>query len=119
MLYLALCATPAKVLALLEEPIETNLCQVRVMGYLQQFVGNMRNEEVRRFLRFTTGSSVIVVKRISIAFNNLSGLSRRPIAHTCGSALELPSTYVSYLDFEQEFNAILADNEYSWHMHAI
>ena len=70
-------------LALLEEPIETNLCQVHVMGYLQQFVGNMRNEEVCRFLRFTTGSSAIVVKCISVAFNNLSGLSRRPIAHTC------------------------------------
>ena len=99
--YLALCATPAKVLAILEELEQVNLCQLRVMGYLQQFVGNMKNDEVRRFLRFTTGSSVLVVNRISVTFNNLSGLAHRPIAHTCGSVLELPSTYVSYIEFEQ------------------
>ena len=64
-LYLALCATPAKVLAILEEPHEANVCQVRVFGYLQQFIGNMKNEEVRWFLRFTTGSSVVVAKRIT------------------------------------------------------
>jgi len=93
--YLALCATPAKVLAILEEPERVNLCQLRVMGYLQRFVGNMKNE-VRRFLRFTTGSSVLVVNRISVTFNNLSGLARRPIAHTYGSVFELPSTYVIY-----------------------
>lgn len=94
--YLALCATPAKVLAILEEPEQVNLCQLRVMGYLQQFVGNMKNDEVRQFLRFTTGSSVLVVNRISVTFNNLSGLARQPIAHTYGSVFELPSTYVIY-----------------------
>lgn len=118
-LYLALTATPAKVLAILEEPHEANSCQARVFIYLQQFVGNMNNHEVRRFLRFTTGSSVLSLSHISITFNNLSGLARRPIAHTCGCVLELPSMYASYLDFEQEFNAILADNEYSWQMHAV
>lgn len=73
--------------------IETNLCQVRVMGYLQQFVGNMINEEVCRFLRFTTGSSVIVVKRISVDY--LVGQLLTRVFH------ELPSYH-----------------EYSWHMHA-
>ena len=72
----------------------------------------MRNEEVRRFLCFTTGSSVLIANRISVTFNNLSGLARKPIAHTCGYVIELPTTYMSFLDFEQEFTAILAEDEY-------
>ena len=116
---LVLCTTPAKVLAILEEPEQVNLCQLRVMGSLQQFVSNMKNDEVRQFLRFTTGSSVLVVNCILVTFNNLSGLACRPIAHTCGSVLELPSTYLSYVEFEQEFNAVLADNKYSWHVLAV
>ena len=88
-------------------------------GFLQQFVSNMKNDEVRQFLRFTTGSSVLVVNCILVTFNNLSGLACRPIAHKCGSVLELPSTYLSYVEFEQEFNAVLADNKYSWHVLAV
>lgn len=49
-------------------------------------IGNLRKEHVPRFLRFTTGSLVV----LSL------GLGHRPIAHTCGCTLELASTYVSY-----------------------
>ena len=118
-LYVSLSATPEMVLAVINELDEADICQARVFGYLQQYIGNMRNEEVRRFLRFTTGSSVLIANHISVTFNNLSGLARRPIAHTCGCVIELPSTYMSFLDFEQEFTAILADDEYSWQMHAV
>ena len=116
---MALCATPAKVWAIIEEPNEADASQCRVFQYLQHYIGNMKSDEVRQFLRFTTGSSLMIAKRISIKFNMLSGLARRPIAHTCGCVLELPSTYLSYLDFEQEFKAILSDDEYNWQMDAI
>ena len=76
----------------------------------------MRKEDVPRFLRFRTGSSVIISKPITIAFNGSSGFGRVPIAYTCSSTLVLPTTYISYLDFEHEFNTILADDEYSWQM---
>ena len=116
---MSLSATPEVVLAVIDEPDEADVCQAHVFGYLQQCIGNMRNEEVRRFLCFTTGSSVLIANRISVTFNNLSGLARKPIAHTCGCVIELPSTYMSFLDFEQEFTAILAEDEYSWQMHAV
>ena len=118
-LYYTLTATSGKVLSMLQEPVESNSCQSRVFNYLQQFIGNMKQAEVRRFLRFTTGSSVIVSGGITVSFNNLSGIARRPIAHTCDCSLELPSTYTSYLDFEQEFNAVLADDHYTWQMDAV
>ena len=118
-LYLSLSATAEKVLNIIEEPVESNCNQARVFNYLLQYIGNMRNDEVRRFLRFTTGSSVVIAERINVIFNAQSGLSRHPIAHTCGCTLELPSTYASYLDFEQEFNSILKNDEHTWGMHVI
>ena len=100
-LYLSLSATPEKVLRILDEPPESNSCQARVFGYLQEYIGSMRNEEVRRFLWFTTGSSMLIAEQITVSYNSLTGLSRRPIAHTCACILELPSTYTSYLEFAQ------------------
>ena len=55
-LYDSLSATPEKVLAILDEPIEENSTQATVFGYLELYVGNMKNEEARCFLRYTTGS---------------------------------------------------------------
>ena len=79
----------------------------------------MNQAKVRRFLKFTTGSWVILSGEITVAFNNLSGIACRLIAHTCDSCLELPSTYTSYLDFEQGFNPMLADDQYAWQMESV
>ena len=57
-LYVALSASPEKVLELLDEPDIVDPNQEWVFGYLQQYIGNMKLDEVRLFLRFTTGSSV-------------------------------------------------------------
>lgn len=94
-IYSALHATPSRVLKVLKEPLVMNSAQARVFGYLLQFVGNMKAAEVRRFVRFVTGSSALVVDEINVDFNHLSGLSRRPIAHTCASTLELPTSYTT------------------------
>ena len=117
-LYMAINATPEKVLALLQEPTLSNEAEGRVFTYLQQFVGNLKINELRKFLRFTTGSSALLAENISVSFNSNTGLARTPIAHTCGCVLQLPTTYTSYLDFEADFVAIL-NNEYSWEMHGI
>ena len=117
-IYMAMDVTPEKVLAILAEPILQNEAQARVFSYLQQFIGNMKSGELRRFLRFTTGSSALLTKQISVTFNSTSGIGRRPIAHTCGCVLELPSTFCSYLDFEADFTAILED-DLSWQILAI
>jgi len=79
----------------------------------------MKVEELQKFLRFTTGSSVLIGKHISVVFNSLSVLARRPIAYTCDCILELLSSYLSYADFKDEFTAVLADTEYNWWMDTI
>ena len=50
----------------------------------------MNNAEACHFLTYTTGSSVLISQRISVTFNGLTGLARRPIGHTRGCILELP-----------------------------
>ena len=52
----------------------------------------MSNDELRRFVRFVTGSFVISVKSITVSFNKLDSFARRPIAHTCSARLELASS---------------------------
>ena len=117
--YLSLNATPAKVLSLIDEPYVENASQARIFEYLQQYIGDLKSDELQQFIRFTTGSSVIIAEHIKVSFNALTGLARRPIAHTCDCLLELPSTYQSFLEFRLEFSTILADKEFSWDMLAL
>jgi len=98
----------------LEEPITASVGEQRVFTYLQQFIGHMKIEEVQKFLRFVTGSSVCISQSIKVTFNSLSGLARRPISHTCTSTLELSPSYVSYLDFSTEFSSVLSQEDFCW-----
>lgn len=76
-------------------------------------IGNMKAQEIATFLRFVTGSSVCLDKKITMSFNNLSGLGHCPIAHTCDCFLDLPVSYLSYLDFTAEFQSILSNTEFT------
>ena len=115
--YLASNATAYNVLKVIKEPVVLEPLQETAYGYLLQYVGNMRNAKVRDFLRFITSSSALVVDEIKVTFNGLPGLSCRPIAHTCSCTLDLPVSCATYLEFAQEFDAILT-SELSWIMDA-
>ena len=113
--YLALSASPGKVLELLSRTEDsTDGDEGRVFEYLVQYIGQMRSDEVQRFLRFVTGSSVCSTDKIEVSFNKLKGMARRPIAHTCSSLLVLPSTYNSSEDLVREFRTILYGEEEMW-----
>ena len=118
-LYVAMTANPQRIFHILEHPDFINSDEERVYGYLQQFIAGMDPDRACTFLRFVTESSVCLASNIKITFNRLVGLARHPIAHTCGSMLELPSTYSTYLDFVTEFQAILLDEEFMWQMDSI
>ena len=75
-LYMSLNTTPAALIGRLEDPEELSSNQSRVFEYLTRFIGNMKQEELRRFLRFVTGSSVLIDKVIYVNFNNLHGFAR-------------------------------------------
>lgn len=117
-IYIALTATPNKVLEVLNSDT-ANENEERVMMYLKQFIGGMNQDMIRRFMRFTTGSSVCLSRNINVVFNGSNGLSRHPIGHTCSSTLELPTTYSSYPEFISEFNHLLLQPENEWIMDAV
>ena len=81
-LYKALSASPSSVLQSVSEPDFRNAAEERVYHILRTYITNIREEEVRRFLRFVTGSVVLTSKSKTVTFNNLSGMQRCPIAHT-------------------------------------
>jgi len=120
-IYQQLAVSSQKVLSLLSFPDACSQQEERVAGYLRTMLGNMQPEELRMFMRYISGSCVCSANNITISFNSLSGLARRPIAHTCNSTLELPTSYLNYDDFHLEFKAIFSqtNNDFSWRMDAI
>lgn len=117
-LYKSLNATPQQVINKLKEPDIMEPDEARVFGYLTSFLGNLSLDELTSFLRFVTGSSSLIPDDISVMFNRLSGVARRPISHTCSCVLELSTDYLTYLDFSQEFHQVLMSSE-SWAMDAV
>ena len=117
-LYKALSANPASVLRSVLEPDCMNAAEDRVYQYLRTYIANMKEDEIRCFLRFVTGSAVLTSKRIAVTFNSLSGLQRWPIAHTCDSVLELSTSHSSYPKFEHNFAVLMLD-KMLWTMDSI
>ena len=96
--------TQHNVIRMIKEPVTTKH-RPRYCFWISM-IGSMKQEELCNFfLQFVTGSSVPVDNDICITFNSLSGLSRRPIAHTCAFRLELPSTYHDFEEFKSVLNS--------------
>ncbi len=94
-IYRALSVSPAKVLNMLENEEGKTTNEERILGYLRQFIASLSREDLRLFLRFCTGSTVCTAGLdLSVSFNALEGLARRPIAHTCEPSLELSVNYI-------------------------
>ena len=119
-IYKTLTVSSTKILDSFDPPDCMYPAENRVYEYLQDMIGNMPSDSLQKFLRFTTGSSILVVKQIHIQFNRLEGLQRRPISHTCDCMLELPVSYSNYSDFHAEWATILANSDdYNWVMDSI
>ena len=110
-IYVAMSVSRTKVLNLIEGCTTCNPEEERVLSYLRQLVGDMHLNDLRLFIQFITGSSVLTAEGINITFNSSTGLGRRPLSHTCSCTLELSTTYVTYTDFCSEWNAILKSEE--------
>lgn len=91
----------------------SNDAERQTFDHLKRFVKNLSEGILKLFLQFTTGSDLLVVDCITVSFTSVSGAARRPIAHTCGPALEMPSTYQSFNELAEEFSSILSNRE-SW-----
>ena len=105
--YETLQPTGRKILKSLYFPDTLNARQKDIQKHLTLYLKNADSQHLCAFLRFCTGSDLFLGKRITISFNQLQGLQRRPVAHTCGCVLELSVHYDSYPDFSSEMNKVL------------
>ena len=106
-LYQNVKPTNRNVLSMIQADPQNNSERAAV-DFLKRFVRGMDQAQLNSFLRYVTGVDVICVPHISVQFSTLDGLVRRPIAHTCGSVLELPSTYDTFPELREEFTNIVA-----------
>ncbi|XP_035996096.1 uncharacterized protein LOC118563930 [Fundulus heteroclitus] len=102
--------TPKRVVGILNFPTEMTSKQAEVAQHLKRYVRELNEEKLGRFLRFCTGSDLLLSGIIEVEFTVQTSFTRRPIGHTCGMLLELSDSYDSFPDFRSEFNSILESN---------
>lgn len=97
-----------KVLKLLQFPDVMTQPQATTSEYLKKYIKSLDQHHLALLLRFCTGSDLLIAPYITIKFIEQSDFTRRPIAHTCTFALDLPFTYDNFPQFRSEFNSILS-----------
>ncbi|XP_066925191.1 uncharacterized protein [Clytia hemisphaerica] len=82
--------------------------QREAFGHTKRFVRGLDSNQLKEFMKFTTGSDLIIIEQIELMYSTFdSELARRPFAHTCGPILRVPSDYGNYCDFRAGFIKIL------------
>ena len=87
------------------------------LKFLKRFIKGLDSRMLATFLRFFSGSDLMLFDSWKVSFTNIEGCARRPIAHTCSNTLELPSTYQSFPELREEFTNILKSED--WEMDII
>lgn len=108
--YENLLPTGRKITRALAFPSTMNDQEKDIKQYVTTYLRECESQHLSQFLRFCTGSDLILGKTITIYFTNLQGFQRRPVAHTCGCFLELSVNCDSYPDFRSEMNKVLESN---------
>lgn len=67
--------------------------------------------QVTKFFQFVTGSNLVLVSSTEVAFTAISGVEKRPIAHTCVSRIDISTEYESLSAFSKEFDFIITKEE--------
>ena len=106
--------TPRRLLALLKAK-PNDSAEIDSLNIFKRYVCGVSSVVLKRLLKYLTGSDIIIVEKIDVIFvKPESSICRRPIAHTCGPTLELPSTYNTYCELREEFTNILEQT--NWEM---
>ncbi|CAH1154527.1 unnamed protein product [Phaedon cochleariae] len=95
------------ILTLIESNKDISEAESEIMKFLRKFVKESDEKTRCSFLRYCTGSD-LPTRQISIQFNDLDGVERVPVAHTCTGLLELSRSYENYVTFRSEFHSLLS-----------
>ncbi|XP_030290693.1 uncharacterized protein LOC115592255 isoform X3 [Sparus aurata] len=102
--------TTKKVCKLLKFALDLTPKQKEVGNHLKRFIRELDESKLQKFLRFCTGSDLVVTDSIYVEFEEMTEFTRRPIGHTCGKILQLADSFENFPDFRSEFNAVLESN---------
>ena len=102
-MFVSLCPTTRKVSALLKFPEVMSPEEIVVSSHLRRFVRELDIATLKKFMQFCTGSDLLLQDHIDVSFVNVTGIARRPVAHTCSCLLEIPKTYESFPGFRTKF----------------
>ena len=84
-----------------------NEAESECLQYFKKYVRSIDTVMLKHLLCFIIGAEILVVEAINVTFKkNESKFTRRPIAHSCGPCLELPSTYSNFCELWEEFSNI-------------
>ena len=76
--------------------------------FLKRYIRSLYEKKCADFLKYVTGSTTIVVKKITITFFKTNLTDPLPKSHTCGAVLELPCTgYATYKSFKRTMDNLL------------
>lgn len=81
------------------------------LDFLKKYIRSLQGNSLPLFLQFVTGSDIVVCDYIEVTFTLLEGSARRPLSHTRGPLLEIPSTYQSYNELSEEFSELLQQKD--------
>lgn len=109
--------TAKKILKLIKSEPATDQ-ERQCLDHLKQYIRSLQGKSLSLLLQFITGSDIISCESIEVTFSVFEGMSRRPVAHTCGPLLEIPSSYQSYNELTEEFSELLANRE-AWHFNIV
>jgi hypothetical protein len=115
-LYESIVPTNVKVISILQASPVTP-AEGETLAHIKRFIRGLDEGKLATFLRFTTASDMLLTDTLKIVFNSYEGLQRRPVAHTCGYTLEVPSTYSSFCELREEFMGILSAD--GWEMNIV
>ncbi|XP_024118320.1 uncharacterized protein LOC112139717 [Oryzias melastigma] len=99
-----------KVCHLLKFPVDLTQKQKEAASYLKRFIRELDEIKLQKFLRFCTGSDLVITDSIFVEFQEMTEFTRRPIGHTCGKILHIADSYENFPDFRSEFNSVLESN---------
>ena len=116
-MYEAKRPTAKKVVKLIQSEPATEK-ERQCLDHLKKYIRSLQGNFLSLFLQFVTGSDVICFPRIEVAFSALEGITHRPVVHTCGPLLELPSSYQSYNELSEEFSELLSSKD-AWHFNFV
>ena len=83
------------------------------LGYLKQYIRGLDQSLLEKFLKFVSGSDLVTFTKINVSFTvPANEFERRPIVHTCGPLIEVPSTYNNFFELREDFSNILSHGRF-------